>query len=91
MNCTGKLCYKIIYKYIFLYNFLSDCEKRTPLHAAAFKGEAQIVSILLDNGARVNAKDNKWLTPLHRACAVNSGDTVQILIQYQADVCARDR
>ncbi|XP_076254649.1 uncharacterized protein LOC143192825 isoform X1 [Rhynchophorus ferrugineus] len=69
----------------------TDCEKRTPLHAAAFKGDAQIAKILLDNGARVNAKDNKWLTPLHRACAVNSEDTVQILIQYQADVCARDR
>ena len=23
-------------------------------------------------GARVNAKDSRWLTPLHRACAVGS-------------------
>ncbi len=29
-------------------------------------------------GARVNAKDNKWLTPLHRAC--RSGSEVSIII-----------
>ncbi|XP_030749052.1 serine/threonine-protein phosphatase 6 regulatory ankyrin repeat subunit A-like isoform X1 [Sitophilus oryzae] len=73
------------------YANCTDCEKRTPLHAAAFKGEAQIANILLENGARVNAKDSKWITPLHRACAVNSDETVDILIKYQADVCARDR
>lgn len=38
------------------------------LHAAAACGEADIAEILLQSGSRVNAKDNRWLTPLHRAC-----------------------
>lgn len=51
---------------------IQDCEKRTALHAAAFCGEAEITELLLINGARVNSKDNKWLTPLHRACCSKS-------------------
>ena len=47
-----------------------DCEKRSPLHAAACKGDSDIVEMLITiGGARVNTKDNRWLTPLHRACA----------------------
>lgn len=49
-----------------------DAEKRTALHAAAFKGDSTIAAILLAHGARVNAKDNKWYTPLHRACCTGS-------------------
>lgn len=47
--------------------------------------------MLLSNGARVNAKDSKWITPLHRACSIGSNDTVAVLLSYQADVNARDR
>lgn len=43
-------------------------EKRTALHAAAFCGDSQIAELLIAYSARVNAKDNRWLTPLHRAC-----------------------
>ena len=68
-----------------------DNEKRSPLHAAAFVGNSDIVEILISKvgralvlvdyyhfgamfimmffvqgGARVNTKDNQWLTPLHR-------------------------
>ena len=46
-----------------------DEEKRSPLHAAAFMGDASVVRTLLGLGkARVEIKDNRWLTPLHRAC-----------------------
>ncbi|KAH0821797.1 hypothetical protein GEV33_000994 [Tenebrio molitor] len=68
-----------------------DCDKRTPLHAAAFKGDATIASVLLSNGARVNAKDSKWITPLHRACSIGSSETVSVLLTYQAEVNARDK
>ncbi|XP_028130015.2 serine/threonine-protein phosphatase 6 regulatory ankyrin repeat subunit A-like isoform X1 [Diabrotica virgifera virgifera] len=68
-----------------------DEEKRTPLHAAAYKGEAEVTELLLKNGARVNAKDSKWVTPLHRACSVGADKVVELLLSYQADVCARDR
>ena len=43
-----------------------DGDKRSPLHAAAYHGDPEIIEILISGGARVNTKDNKWLTPLHR-------------------------
>ena len=49
-----------------------DQDKRSPLHAAAFKGDSRIAEALILSGARVNAKDSKWLTPLHRACCSSS-------------------
>ena len=51
---------------------VQDSEKRSALHAAAFCGEAEIAELLLLNGARVNTKDSRWLTPLHRACCTKS-------------------
>ena len=51
---------------------VKDTEKRSALHAAAFCGEAEIAELLLLNGARVNTKDSRWLTPLHRACCSKS-------------------
>lgn len=71
VNILGKYicnCQKTV-SYVL---FISDVEKRSPLHAAAFRGNASIVALLLSHGARVNAKDNKWYTPLHRACCTGS-------------------
>lgn len=50
----------------------TDPEKRTALHAAAFRGDVAVASVLIAHGARVNAKDSKWYTPLHRACCTGS-------------------
>merc|ERR1719187_3000850 len=73
-----------------------DEEKRTALHAAAYRGEPDLVELLLTTGARVNSKDNRWLTPLHRACASHGPASkqqraVEILLQHGADVNARDK
>uniref|UniRef100_A0A667ZST4 Ankyrin repeat domain 28 n=1 Tax=Myripristis murdjan TaxID=586833 RepID=A0A667ZST4_9TELE len=68
-----------------------DNEKRTPLHAAAYLGDAEIIELLILSGARVNAKDNKWLTPLHRAVASCSEEAVQVLLKHSADVNSRDK
>lgn len=46
---------------------------------------------LLLNGAAVNSKDKKWLTPLHRACCLGNYSVVDILLKYKADVNVRDR
>ncbi|OQR70923.1 serine/threonine-protein phosphatase 6 regulatory ankyrin repeat subunit C-like [Tropilaelaps mercedesae] len=45
-----------------------DEQRRTLLHAAAFCGNVHITKMLLAKGARVNAKDVFWITPLHRVC-----------------------
>ncbi|KAJ3609681.1 hypothetical protein NHX12_024194 [Muraenolepis orangiensis] len=70
---------------------IQDVEKRTPLHAAAYLGNAEIMELLILSGARVNAKDNKWLTPLHRAVASCSEEAVSVLLKHSADVNARDK
>lgn len=36
-----------------------------------------LTTLSCEIGARVNTKDNKWMTPLHRACA--SGSVVRIV------------
>lgn len=46
---------------------------------------------LLLNGASVNSKDKRWLTPLHRACCSGNYNVVDILLRYKADAMARDR
>lgn len=44
--------------------------KNTPL-------KHSLTALSWETGARVNTKDNKWMTPLHRACA--SGSVVRII------------
>ncbi|CAH8431456.1 unnamed protein product [Dicrocoelium dendriticum] len=68
-----------------------DLMKRSILHAAAHCGESHITELLLREGARVNAKDARWLTPLHRACATNAAEVVKLLLARGADRNARDR
>ena len=48
--------------------------------------------VLLRNGADVNLRDGKGLTPLLLACQSKNNDVIQILIQYRADVtlCSPD-
>lgn len=46
-----------------------DEKGTSPLHLAAFFGHDAIVGALLDAGARVDARDHLWITPLHR-CAI---------------------
>lgn len=44
-----------------------DTSQRTALHIAAWSGFPQIVQLLLDNGAAINAKDEWGATPLDQA------------------------
>ncbi|XP_065141494.1 serine/threonine-protein phosphatase 6 regulatory ankyrin repeat subunit C isoform X1 [Paramisgurnus dabryanus] len=68
-----------------------DQERRTPLHAAAWLGDVQIMDLLITAGANVNAKDHVWLTPLHRAAASRNERAVGLLLRKGADVTARDK
>jgi|SRR5215471_6704058 len=70
-----------------------DKDDSTPLHCAVWKGHLEVVSILLDAGAEVNAlnQNDHWgNTPLHAAAHANHTAIAQLLIQRGASIEARD-
>ena len=59
---------------------------QTPLHEAARNGANDAVRVLLDNGARLHARDiDSEYTALHYAAMGNSLDVVNTLIDYGLD------
>jgi ankyrin repeat protein len=64
----------------------------TPLHFAVCKRMFEKAKLLLENGANVNVVTGSWgITPLHSAASNgNSAETAQLLIDYGADMEARD-
>ncbi|MCD4783719.1 MAG: ankyrin repeat domain-containing protein [Candidatus Eremiobacteraeota bacterium] len=67
-----------------------DKDGWTPLYVAISWGEIEMVKLLIDNGADVNAK-NKGITPLHGAAIGGKTDSVMLLIDNGADVNAKDK
>lgn len=70
---------------------ICDAEESTPLHYAAWKGHAEIVTALLDAGADIqahNQNDHWGTTPLHAAAHGNNRAAVEVLIERGADVNA---
>lgn len=61
-----------------------------PLHWAAQLGYANIVTLLLEHGADINAKGFNGLTPLHLAVRYGHEITARILIEKGANVKASD-
>ena len=53
---------------------------------ACIESSLKVVSVLLQNGANVNATDNDWWTPLHAAAACDHWRIVSVLLQNGADV-----
>ena len=71
-----------------------DKDGSTPLHCAVWKGHQQVVALLLEAGADVNAQnenDHWGTTPLHAAAHANQAAIAQLLIDHGADVQATDR
>jgi len=65
---------------------------QTCLHLAVARGNAQVLQLLLEYGATVNAKDGKnGMTPLHWAAWIGYDSGVKLLLEYHADVEARDQ
>ena len=59
------------------------------LHFAARNGHTQIVKMLLDKKAQVDAKDNWHWTPLHFAADQGHDEIVKLLLSYKADINAK--
>ena len=54
--------------------------RRTALHVAAVEGKEKCLSILIQNGARLEAKDKDGATPLKLAAWKNYCNSIRILI-----------
>jgi len=65
-----------------------DQDESTPLHCAAWKGQVDVVTTLLDAGADVNAqnKNDHWgTTPLHAAAHGNQRAVAELLLTRGAN------
>ncbi|VDD94229.1 unnamed protein product [Enterobius vermicularis] len=58
----------------------ANCNGQTALHYASSRNHPQITSILLKNGANVNAQDKFRATPLHRAASQGHEKVVSVLL-----------
>jgi hypothetical protein len=72
-------------------NVKDDGDGMTPLHWAARNGHVEIVRLLLQNGAEVNAKSNRGWTPLHWTTVIFGHiDILHLLVENGADLEVQD-
>ena len=62
----------------------------TPLHQAVIQGDKKAVQSLLQEGAKVDSKDQKENTPLHHAALHNHTDIIKLLLAKGAYIHTRD-
>ena len=67
-----------------------DDDGNTSVRDAGLCRELEVVQLLLEKGAVINAKDNYGNTPLHDAGLCRQLDIVQLLLKNGADITARD-
>ncbi|MGH7830798.1 MAG: ankyrin repeat domain-containing protein [Candidatus Binatia bacterium] len=68
-----------------------DKEGRTPLHAAATRGNAKVAAVLLQRGADVGARAADNSTPLHYAAAGGHVSVAELLLGAGADPNLKDK
>ena len=62
-----------------------DILGRTPLHQAAAKGDPEIILMLIEYGANVNAQTISGETPLMKAISFYQVEATKILLRFGAD------
>ncbi|XP_067359058.1 ankyrin repeat and SOCS box protein 13-like isoform X5 [Channa argus] len=66
-----------------------DCHYGTPLHVACARQHYDCAKVLLNAGANVNAA-KLHETALHHAAKTKNIDLIELLVEFGANVCARD-
>ena len=61
----------------------------SPLSRAAAKGRANMMQLLLEHDAKVNARDERDYTPLHYAAFYGHLDCIKLLLEHGADPNAK--
>jgi len=67
-------------------NAMDDRLDGTPLHLATYRGQRQVVELLIANGANVNEKNKLDRTPLHDAIDRGRTEIVELLRKHGAKV-----
>lgn len=65
-----------------------DSDGYSPLHRAAYEGHTNIMKLLLDSDADMNALTEDGWTPLHSACYWNKTDSAELLLRHGAHINA---
>lgn len=73
-----------------LGNYIDVDQLMTPLIAACWKGHTEILALLVEHGADVNAKNNDGWTALMLASQNGHVDVVNCLLSHGADVNAKN-
>jgi uncharacterized protein len=56
----------------------------TPLHIVSYWGDCEAISILVANGANINATGESGFTALHCAAQMNKPEAIQLLLKLGA-------
>jgi len=67
-----------------------DNDALTPLNRAAYKGQTDIVRLLLEMGADATIGDNENSQPIHNAAVAGHVDVLAILLESGVDIDSRD-
>ena len=70
---------------------ICDAAWRTSLHASALFRHLNIVTVLLENGAKIDSVDNQGRTPLHYAAEKGYNVIVKELINKGCDINIKDQ
>jgi ankyrin repeat protein len=89
INCRDKGRWIDLHLGSDLYQRSWQSGERTPLYWASEKGYTEIVKLLIERGADVNACDEFGETPLHRASYNGYLEIASILIKEKANIHAK--